>query len=272
MKVFINTVLLFVISLIYFNCSSQKPASFQPKEIYKTNDLIITQIAENSFKHTSFKQTNDFGNVPCNGLIVRNNNEAIVFDTPTRDESSEELIKWIRDTLHCKINAIIPTHFHDDCLGGLKAFQENNIPSYAHYKTTELAEENNFPVPENSFRDSLILKAGDENIIVKFFGEGHTKDNVVGYFPGDNILFGGCLIKESGAGKGYLGDATISDWSATVEKIKKEFPNAKIIVPGHGAHGNKALLDYTISLFNPQYRTPLPLLAPPLSGITKLPN
>lgn len=249
MKVIINAVLIIVVAITNLNCSSQKQEPFKPKEVYKTEDLIVTQIAENAFEHTSFKQTNDFGNVPCNGLIVRNNDEAIVFDTPTKDKSSEELIKWIKETLHCKINAIIPTHFHDDCLGGLKAFHENKIPSYAYFKTTELAKENKYVVPENSFNDSLRLKAGDESVIVKFFGEGHTKDNVVGYFPAENILFGGCLIKELEAGKGYLGDANVADWPNTVEKIKKEYPDVKIIIPGHGEYGNSKLLDYTINLF-----------------------
>jgi metallo-beta-lactamase class B len=90
---------------------------------------------------------------------------------------------------------------------------------------------------------------GDESIIVKFFGEGHTKDNVVGYFPSEHVLFGGCLIKELDASKGYLGDATIAEWSLTVERIKKEYPNLKIVVPGHGEHGDGKLLDYTIQLF-----------------------
>ena len=252
MKIIINTLLIIVISITILNCSSQKLDAFKPEEVYKSNDLIITQIVENSFVHTSFKQTNDFGNVPCNGLIVRNNNEVIVFDTPTNDKNSEELINWINETLHCKINAIIPTHFHDDCLGGLKTFDENDILSYAYYKTIELAKENNFVVPKNSFRDSLTLKVGDENIIVKFFGEGHTKDNVVGYFPGENVMFGGCLIKELDASKGYLGDANVEDWSSTVERVKKEYPNVKIIVPGHGEYGNKKLLDYTINLFKTQ--------------------
>ncbi len=252
MKIIINTFLIIVISVTILNCSSHKRDEFKPKEVYKSNDLIITQIAENSFIHISFLQTNDFGNVPCNGLIVRNSNEAIVFDTPTNDKTSEELIKWINETLNCKINAIIPTHFHDDCLGGLKAFDENDIPSYAYFKTIELAKENNFIVPKNSFRDSLILKVGDENIIIKFFGEGHTKDNVIGYYPGEKVLFGGCLIKELDAGNGYLGDANVADWSSTVENVKGAYPDVKIVVPGHGEYGNKKLLDYTINLFKTQ--------------------
>lgn len=249
MKNIIKTLLIIIFILTILKCSSAKQDAFKPKEIYKSSDLIIIQITENSFIHTSFLQTNDFGNVPCNGLIVRSDNEAIVFDTPTNDKTSEELIKWIKDTLDCKINAIIPTHFHDDCLGGLKAFDENDIPSFAYFKTIELAKENSFVTPKNGFRDSLILKVGDENIIAKFLGEGHTKDNVVGYFPSDNVLFGGCLIKELDASKGYLGDANVADWSATVEKVRGTYPDIKIVVPGHGEYGNKQLLDYTINLF-----------------------
>jgi metallo-beta-lactamase class B len=249
MKAIVKALLMIVVSIIMSNCNSSKQDEFKPKEVYRTKNLIVAQIAENSFEHISYKQTNDFGYVPCNGLIVRSHNEVIVFDTPTNDKSSEELIKWVKENLQCNINAIIPTHFHDDCLGGLKAFDEHYIPSYAYFKTIELAKANNYVIPKNSFDDSLELKLGDEKIIVKFFGEGHTIDNVVGYFPSENILFGGCLIKELDANKGYLGDANIADWSNTVEKVKKEYPNVKIVVPGHGEFGNKKLLDYTIKLF-----------------------
>lgn len=245
----IKSLLILLIAITSIHGIAQKRKSFKPIVVYKTKDIIVTQIAANSFQHISFLQTNDFGNVPCNGLIVRNSNEVVVFDTPTNDKSSAALIKWIKETLHCKINAIIPTHFHNDCLAGLKAFDENGIPAYAYFKTIELAKENNFAVPKNSFQDSLILQVGNEITMVKYFGEGHTKDNVVGYFPSDNIMFGGCLIKEIDASKGYLGDANVAAWSATVEKIKKEYPKVKIIVPGHGAYGNKKLLDYTINLF-----------------------
>ncbi|AZA78029.1 subclass B1 metallo-beta-lactamase [Chryseobacterium sp. G0186] len=248
MKIRIKNILLFLLSFIVVSCSLQH-ADFKAKEIYKSNNLIITQISENAFIHTSFKQTNDFGNVPCNGLVVKNNHETIVFDTPINYKSSEELIQWINETLHSKINAIVPTHFHDDSMGGLQAFHQKNIPSYAYTKTIELARENNFTTPENSFKDSIILKLGNEKVITKFFGEGHTKDNVVGYFPSENILFGGCLLKELEASKGYLGDANTSSWSETVEKVKKEYPNVKIVIPGHGEYGDKKLLDYTITLF-----------------------
>ncbi|MDR2237867.1 MAG: subclass B1 metallo-beta-lactamase [Chryseobacterium sp.] len=244
-----KNILIIVFVFIIAGCTQKNTDSFKAKELYKSSDLVITQISENAYIHTSFKQTQDFGNVPCNGLVVKNNHETIVFDTPVNDKSSEELIRWINGTLHAKINAVIPTHFHDDSAGGLQAFHNHHIPSYAYSRTIELARENHSVLPENSFSDSLVLKAGPQVTITKFFGEGHTKDNVTGYIPGENILFGGCLLKELEAGKGYLGDANVSAWSATVEKVKKEYPDVKIVIPGHGAYGDQKLLDYTIQLF-----------------------
>lgn len=252
MKIIIKNIFVTLCSFIILSCTSQSKDYFKAKKIYESKNLIITQISENSFIHTSFKQTDDFGNVPCNGLVVKDHHEAIVFDTPTNDKSSEELIQWINEKLDAKIKAIIPTHFHDDSLGGLLAFHKKNIPSYSYAKTIELAKENNFVIPENSFNDAIMLKVGDKDVIAKFFGEGHTKDNVVGYFPGENVLFGGCLLKELEAGKGYLGDANVSAWSNTVEKVRKEYPNVKIVVPGHGDYGDGKLLDYTIRLFKGQ--------------------
>ena len=225
------------------------PPNFKSNEVYHSDNLVVIQISENAFVHTSYLPTNDFGNVACNGMIVRNSNESIVFDTPTNDISANELIKFIKEKLHCKINSIVPTHFHSDCLGGLAAFHDSSIPSFANFSTIELAQINNVVVPQNGFNDSLKLSLGNTYAFVKYFGQGHTKDNVVGYFPSENILFGGCLIKELEATKGYLGDANIAEWSNTVEKIKIQYPNVKIVIPGHGAIGGKDLLDYTINLF-----------------------
>ncbi|CAM3317792.1 subclass B1 metallo-beta-lactamase [Aquirufa ecclesiirivi] len=234
------------------NLHAQNPAaseSFRPLEVYHSDDLTIIQIAENAFVHTSFLQTNDFGKVPCNGMIIRDSKEVVVFDTPTNNKAADALIQYIQEKLQCKINAIIPTHFHDDCLGGLASFHEKKIPSYGNFSTIELTVANQVISPQNGFKDSQNLKLGNTFTTVTFFGEGHTKDNVVGYFPKEKILFGGCLIKELEATKGYLGDANVGAWSSTVEKIKQTYPDVRLVIPGHGKTGGRELLDYTIQLF-----------------------
>lgn len=219
------------------------------KVIYQTANLIITKLSANVFEHTSFLKTDDFGTVPCNGMIVRESDEAIVFDTPVDDVSSEELINWISETLHCKITAVVATHFHMDCLGGLQAFHQHGIPSYASAQTIELAKKNKFNIPENSIGNTFTFRVGTKEVHTRYFGKGHTSDNIVAYFPDEHTLFGGCLIKERKAGKGYLGDADTKEWPATVQQIKQAFPYVKTVIPGHGKTGNKKLLDYTIRLF-----------------------
>lgn len=238
-----------ILLLAFAACHPANRVSSRRHRIHRTDQLVITRVSANSFIHTSYHQTDDFGKVPCNGLIVRDGAEVVIFDTPTKDAASEELIAWIEQELHCRVKAVVPTHFHVDCLGGLEAFHAHGIPSHAHAKTIELAAANNAAVPQQAFTDSLILMAGSERVLVRHYGEGHTVDNVVGYFAKEDVLFGGCLIKELDASKGYLGDANVNAWSATVERVKQAYPQVKVVVPGHGRHGDGRLLDYTIGLF-----------------------
>ncbi len=193
-------------------------------QVHRSTELVVEQVTPNAFVHTSFKQTQDFGNVPCNGPVVRNGGEAIVFDTPTTDCAATELIRWVQDSLHCRITAVIPTHFHDDCLGGSKAFHAHGIPSFAHQRTIAPAAADSVEVPQHGFTEPLMLKVGTERVTATFHGEGHTKDNVVGHFPSEHVLFGGCLIKELEASKGYLGDANVSAWSGTVAAVEQAYP------------------------------------------------
>lgn len=232
--------------------TSSKHDSIQKSDsiLYQTENLIVHRLSEHVFVHESFLNTETFGRVSCNGMLVINENEAIIFDTPTDDESSNELISFITKDMNCKIKAIVPTHFHADCVGGLKTFHDNSIPSFASGRTIALLQKKNSTIiPLNDFGDTLSLNVGNKKVYVEFFGEGHTKDNVIGYFPEDKAVFGGCLIKEVGAGKGNLEDANVQAWSETVTKLKEKYPDAEVVIPGHGKSGGVELLDYTIALF-----------------------
>lgn len=219
---------------------------------YETEILTVNRLTKNTFIHTSYLQTDDFGKVACNGMIVISDGEALVFETPTDDAGAKELIKYIEGTLKCKVIGVVADHFHTDCLGGLAEFHAQNIPSYAHSLTLELAKRDGVTVPQNGFNDRLELTVGKRVVISEFFGEGHTVDNIVNYVPKDRILFGGCLIKAMDANKGYLGDANPEQWSTTVEAVKANYKKARVVIPGHGDYGGKELLDYTIQLFQPE--------------------
>ena len=150
-----KTVLIaFIISGIFFiSCkkSPVKPNDQKAKThlidsltIYKTENLIIKKISPHVYVHISFLDTNDYGKVACNGMLVINENKGVVFDTPTDNKSSIELINFVTHKLKSEIIGIIPTHFHEDCVGGIQTFEEKNIPTYITKQTAVLLKKNNF--------------------------------------------------------------------------------------------------------------------------------
>jgi len=165
-------------------CTTKDPVSLS----YSSENLQIEQISEHVYQHISYINLPKYGMFPCNGLIYVHDNEAIVFDTPVDDTSSSELIYWIQDQLQLPINAVIVHHFHVDCLGGLNAFHQAGIPSYASTKTIALARGKHPVIPQNSFIDSLELSLGTQSIQTRFFGAGHTPDNVVSYIPQSSLV------------------------------------------------------------------------------------
>ncbi len=243
-----RTFLLLSALLCVLSCTSSR----LPAEDYETENVIIRKISDHAWQHITYLQTESFGKVPCNGLIVFDKGEAVVFDTPADDSSSAVLLDWIEKELRCKVKAVVPTHFHNDCLGGLNEFHRRGAVSYAHRPTLRMADSMHAVVPQKGFDDRLEIKVGGKKVVTAYFGEGHTRDNVIGYFPEEKVMFGGCLIKETEASKGYLGDANVKEWSATVRRVKEGYPDVKVVIPGHGSTGGAELLDYTIQLFQPK--------------------
>ncbi len=242
--------LLAMVSLLV-GCSKQE----QSPIVYESENLKIEKVTDHIYVHVSYLQTEDFGKVGCNGMIYINGEEAIVFDTTVDDESSKELIDWIQDEQKKTIKAVVTTHFHHDCLGGLQAFHDRQVDSYANVVTLSLLAygrdgTDDIVFPNKPFYNRTELQVGGETVVLDFFGEGHTKDNVVGYIPSEKALFGGCLVKSLKAGKGNLEDANVAAWPSTIKKIKRELPDLEIVIPGHGKHGGSELLDRTIEIFS----------------------
>lgn len=221
----------------------------QNKFLYKTERLEIQQLTENTFIHISYLETDSWGKVGCNGLVFISKNEAAIFDTPTNNEASEELIHWLT-AKGISVKAVVVNHFHDDCLGGLQAFHNKNVVSYANATTLELATKAGEEVPKIGFKNENFIKIGNKKVHNIFLGEAHTKDNIVSYIASEKVLFGGCQVKTLDATKGYLGDANEKEWSKTTQNVLKNFPKARYIVPGHGEAGGKELLIYTNKLFS----------------------
>lgn len=215
----------------------------------QSDELKIEAITKNAYVHKSYLQTESFGKVECNGAIFVSKNEALIMDTPSDSATAVLLIDFLQKN-NIKIKGVVVNHFHGDCLGGLSAFHAIGVPSYASNLTIEAAKKANVTVPQIGFNKTQTLKIGNKEVKNMYLGEAHTSDNIVTYFPSEKTLFGGCMVKEVNATKGYLGDANIASWPKTIENIKKTLPEAQFIIPGHGKIGGQELLNYTIMLFS----------------------
>lgn len=211
--------------------------------------LEVRRLSSGLYIHTSPIKLSNGEVYPCNGMIVVSQGEAIVLDTPVYEKDSEQLIKWLQEDQKVTIKAIIPTHFHDDCLGGLSVFHEAGVKSYASKATYDLAKDQVETLPQELFVGSQSFRVGKVEVECWYPGEAHTKDNIVAWVPSKKALFGGCMLKAVGAAKGNLADANVETWSASMQAVKDKHPDVEIAIPGHGEHGGMELLDFTIRLF-----------------------
>ena len=148
-----------------------------------------------------------------------------------------------------ELTKLIIGHFHDDCMGGLEYLQNIGIESVANSMKIKKCREIGLPVPSTPFTDSLTFDFNGETIDCRYFGAGHSFDNITVWIPSKQILFGGCLVKSiNSKGLGNLIDATVADWDMTIEKVMKKYPEIKTLIPGHGNYGGTELLTHTIEL------------------------
>lgn len=183
-------------------------------------------------------------------MIFKSNDECVVFDTTPNDSTSLELINVIKNNLKLQVKYLVINHFHEDCLGGVKSFINSDIKVVANKKTIDLARKDSIFFDAIIFENENILEVGGEKVVNRFLGEGHTQDNIVSFIISKKVLFGGCLVKELGASKGYLEDANINEWARTIERVREVFPKINLVVPGHGKAGSIELLEYTKELFD----------------------
>jgi metallo-beta-lactamase class B len=216
-----------------------------------SKDMELIRISDHAYVHVTWEDSPVFGRFSSNGLIYIQNGQGYLFDTPANDSLTKLLFDWVADSLHTKITAFVPNHWHSDCMGGLKYLQSIGVESYANQMTIEIARKKGLPVPVHGFKDSLSLALNGHPVKCYYLGAAHSMDNIVVWIPDEKILFAGCMAKESAAkGMGNTVDGDLTAWPKTIDRVIKKFPGVKLVIPGHGQTGGQEVLTHTRELLH----------------------
>ena len=210
-------------------------------------ELQIEKIADSVYLHTSFQQVEGYGLVDANGLVVLDGQDAYIIDTPWSQQDTAALVAWLQKRNY-RVAASVSTHFHDDRTAGIEYLNSISVPTYASEQTNALLKKNGKARATETFGDAPLWLV--ENKIEVFYpGAGHTVDNLVVWLPEKKILNGGCFVRAGESSTlGNTSDAVVADWAASAEKVKRRYPDAKVVIPGHGAMGDGSLLEHTRKL------------------------
>ena len=211
------------------------------------NKLRVTQLSEGVYQFVSYKMVKPWGLVGASGLVVVDGKEAHLIDTPWTTEATKELITWIENQGFSLRSAVV-THFHDDSSNDLPLLNNLKVTTYATTLTNQLlkSEQKQTSKIEISTDSAYLI----EGVMEAFYpGAGHSKDNIVVWLPEQKILFGGCFVKNlRSKSLGYIGDASIGEWSESIDNVLKRYPDVQVVVPGHGKVGDINLLTHTKNL------------------------
>ena len=210
-------------------------------------ELKMTALQEQVYLHTSHHKTESYGWVAAHGLVVINEADAYLIDTPWSEADTARLLQWIENK-QLVLKGSVSTHFHADRTAGIAYLNAQGVPTHASALTNELLANLGQVLATHGFVGNSFAWLPD-SIEVYHPGAGHSKDNVVVWLPQEKLLFGGCLIRSINTKNlGNTSDAVVSAWAASAAHLLEKYSDIKTVVPGHGPIGGIDLIKHTIQL------------------------
>lgn len=210
--------------------------------------LRIQHLADSFYVYTTYKDLNGFS-FPSNSMYLLTHKGVVLFDTPWDTSQFQPLLDSISNRHHLEVVLLVATHYHDDRTAGIEYYRSKGIKTYSSKLTYDLCKEHHEQQAEFYFVNDTAFSIGGHRFETFYAGEGHTKDNIVVWFDGNKILYGGCLVKSTeNESLGNIADANLKAWTPTIKKIIKKYPRPKYVIPGHFGWVSKNGLKHTLKL------------------------
>ena len=212
--------------------------------------LVITPLHGDFYVFTTYNLYKG-DPVPANGMYVVTNAGVVMFDSPWDTTQFQPLLDSISSRHHKKVVACIATHSHADKTAGLEYYQAKGISTYTTRMTDSISRVTGQKRAGHLMDKDTSFSIGGYSFDVFYPGEGHTPDNIVAWFSRDKVLYGGCLVKSTEATDlGYIKEANLKTWAATIRRIQARFGKPRYVIPGHDGWTSNQSLDHTVRLVN----------------------
>ncbi len=190
---------------------------------------------------------------PNTGVII-GDDSVMIIDATATPVMAQSLVTEIRKVTDKPIKYVTLSHYHAVRVLGASGYKEHGLEQIiASQNTYELiiergqqdmdSEIGRFPRlfksvdsipgltwPTITFPEKMTLWMGDLEVHIMHPGRGHTKGDTVVWVPSERVLFSGDLVECDAAC--YTGDAYLSDWPATLDKLVALEPEK--VIPGRG--------------------------------------
>ena len=203
--------------------------------------IDVQKVADNYYVLLSSTPGNDAtfsgGNV---GVFITTNGVVLV-DTKLATWG-QTFLDRVKSVTSKPVTMIINTHTHGDHTGNDDKFG-TNVEIVAQDNTkANMAKMDAFKgdkavfLPKKTFKDTMTLGSGKEQINLYYFGAGHTNGDAMIYFPALRVLQTGDLfarkdaprIDRANGGSGVAYPQTLSKAVNTLKSL-----NIDVVVPGH---------------------------------------
>lgn len=216
---------------------------FASRSDLKKKKVSFTKLVEGCYAYTAEGD-------PNSGVIIGKKG-VMVIEAQATPKLARDVIKKIRTVTDLPITHLVLTHYHAVRVLGASEYNAKKVICTTN--TLEMIEERGeqdwlsefqrFPRlfeghesipgltwPTHIFDQTMEVDLGDKKVELIAIGEGHTRGDMIVWVPDHKVLFAGDLVEYEATP--YCGDAQLTQWPKTLNKIAKMKPH--YLVPGRG--------------------------------------
>lgn len=194
-----------------------------------------------------------------NSMVYIGTSFVTVIGATWTPETARLLTEEIRKVTPKPVREVVNTNYHPDRAGGNAYFKSNGARIVSTRMTYDLLKRNwasivkwtqaaipEYPpvqlvLPDVVYPGDFELQNG--GVRAFYMGPSHTPDGIFVYFPEEQVLYGGCILKER---LGNLDFADVSEYPKTLDRLKKLRLPITTVIAGHWSpvHGPELIDEY----------------------------